>query len=148
MNEIDISGRREGLNIRLANDDYDKFIEIKRRYEKRFDTVINEEDMVRTMMIFCDKMLKCLENEMGNVTIISNREDVTILKYIDYLEQLIFFNQRAGRELWADKPREIQDKDIKNANDKLNEILGYFYGYLEGYGYVYEEDNNGKDKDI
>ncbi len=27
-----------------------------------------------------------------------------------------FYGQRAGRELWADKPREIQDKDIENFN--------------------------------
>jgi hypothetical protein len=25
-----------------------------------------------------------------------------------------FYGQRAGRELWADKPKEIQDKDIEN----------------------------------
>ena len=35
---------------------------------------------------------------------------------IDKLKQLRFFNQRAGRELWGDKPREIQDKDIENAD--------------------------------
>lgn len=27
-----------------------------------------------------------------------------------------FYGQRAGRELWADKPREIQDKDVENFN--------------------------------
>lgn len=27
-----------------------------------------------------------------------------------------FYGQRAGRELWADKPKEIQDKDIENFN--------------------------------
>lgn len=39
---------------------------------------------------------------------------------IDKLKQLRFFNQRAGRELWSDKSHEIQDKDIKNADEILD----------------------------
>ena len=34
---------------------------------------------------------------------------------IDGLERLLFFNQRAGRELWHDKPKEVQDADIESA---------------------------------
>lgn len=26
----------------------------------------------------------------------------------------LFYGQRAGRELWAEKPKEVQDKDIEN----------------------------------
>ena len=37
-------------------------------------------------------------------------------KVIDGLERLQFFNQRAGRELWADKPHDVQEKDIANAD--------------------------------
>ena len=37
-------------------------------------------------------------------------------KVIDGLERLKFFNQRAGRELWADKPHDVQEKDIANAD--------------------------------
>ena len=37
-------------------------------------------------------------------------------KVIDRLEMLRFFNQRAGRELWADKPHDIQEADIANAD--------------------------------
>ena len=36
---------------------------------------------------------------------------------LDILDKWEFFQgQRAGRELWADKPREVQDKDIANFN--------------------------------
>ena len=38
---------------------------------------------------------------------------------IDGLEMLEFFNQRAGRELWMDKPKDIQEKDIKRAQEIL-----------------------------
>lgn len=37
-------------------------------------------------------------------------------KVIDGLEMLRFFNQRAGRELWTDKPHGIQETDIANAD--------------------------------
>lgn len=33
---------------------------------------------------------------------------------LDILDKFDFFNQRAGRELWLDKPKNIQDEDIKN----------------------------------
>ena len=44
-------------------------------------------------------------------------------KVIDYLEQIRFFNQRAGRELWNDKPTDIQNKDIENTDKKLGEAI-------------------------
>ena len=37
-------------------------------------------------------------------------------KVIKWLEMLRFFNQRAGRELWTDKPHDVQEKDIANAD--------------------------------
>lgn len=38
---------------------------------------------------------------------------MTIERAIDILDKWEFFyGQRAGRELWADKPKEVQDKDI------------------------------------
>ena len=40
--------------------------------------------------------------------------DNKIKKANDILDKFEFFNQRAGRELWSDKPKDIQDKDIEN----------------------------------
>ena len=40
-----------------------------------------------------------------------------IEKAIEILDKLSFFGgQRAGRELWNDKPREVQDEDIASFN--------------------------------
>lgn len=40
---------------------------------------------------------------------------MTIDRAIDILDKWEFFyGQRAGRELWADKPTEVQDEDIAN----------------------------------
>ena len=49
-----------------------------------------------------------------------NREEI-----IDGLEMLKFFNQRAGRELWNEKKKEVQDQDIEKADEILSNAIGY-----------------------
>ena len=41
-------------------------------------------------------------------------------KIIDGIEMIEFFNQRAGRELWMDKPKDIQEVDIQKEQEILN----------------------------
>ena len=48
---------------------------------------------------------------------------MTITEIIDKLHMLQFFNQRAGRELWQSKPKEVQDKDVENADKYLREAI-------------------------
>jgi hypothetical protein len=36
-----------------------------------------------------------------------------------------FYGQRAGRELWFDKPRAVQDTDIKNFKDDCIRLIEY-----------------------
>ena len=46
-----------------------------------------------------------------------------ISKCLEILDKFQFFQgQRAGRELWNDKPAEIQDEDIKNFNKDIEFI--------------------------
>ena len=43
-----------------------------------------------------------------------------ILTSLDILNKLQFFQgQRAGRELWNNKPEDVQNKDIENFNKDL-----------------------------
>lgn len=44
-------------------------------------------------------------------------------KLIDGLAMLRFFNQRAGRELWQNKPKEVQDYDISTADEILSKAI-------------------------
>ena len=37
-----------------------------------------------------------------------------------------FFGQRAGRELWGDKPKEVQDQDIADFNRDMNTVCSAF----------------------
>lgn len=53
----------------------------------------------------------------------------------DRIEQAQFFNQRAGRELWNDKPKDVQERDIESS-DKL---YGALIKLIDDY---YKEDNN------
>lgn len=36
-----------------------------------------------------------------------------------------FYGQRAGRELWADKPIDVQNKDIENFNRDIEFLREY-----------------------
>lgn len=47
-------------------------------------------------------------------------------KVFDILNKFEFFQgQRAGRELWNDKPKEVQDKDIADFIKDINYIRSY-----------------------
>ena len=46
-----------------------------------------------------------------------------IEEVFDILNKMEFFGgQRAGRELWFDKPKEVQDQDIDNFVNKFKSI--------------------------
>lgn len=53
----------------------------------------------------------------------------------DRIEQAQFFNQRAGRELWNDKPKDVQERDIESADKLYDALLKLIDDY-------YKEDNN------
>ena len=47
-------------------------------------------------------------------------------KVFDILDKMeLFQGQRAGRELWNDKPKEVQDKDIADFIKDINYIRSY-----------------------
>lgn len=49
-----------------------------------------------------------------------------IEKAIEILDKLSFFGgQRAGRELWNDKPRDVQDEDIANFNRDIEYLRDF-----------------------
>lgn len=53
----------------------------------------------------------------------ANNELIPCIKINDILNKWsFFFGQRAGRELWSEKPKEIQDKDISEFNRDMKII--------------------------
>lgn len=52
-------------------------------------------------------------------------------KAIEILDKLSFFGgQRAGRELWNDKPRDVQDEDIANFNRDIEWLKDFIRKHM------------------
>lgn len=52
-------------------------------------------------------------------------------KAMEILDKLSFFGgQRAGRELWNDKPREVQDEDIASFNRDIKWLRDFIRNYM------------------
>lgn len=51
-----------------------------------------------------------------------------------------FYGQRAGRELWADKPRDVQDQDIADFNRDMETITNWVHEAARLMGYEVVED--------
>ena len=47
------------------------------------------------------------------------------LQALEIIDKRDFFNDRAGRELWNEKPKEIQDEDIRNAHEEYEQLKEY-----------------------
>ncbi|MBC5726662.1 hypothetical protein H8S45_14505 [Agathobaculum sp. NSJ-28] len=52
-----------------------------------------------------------------------------------------FYGQRAGRELWADKPKEVQDQDIANFNRDIETVKNWVNEAARLMGYEVVEDD-------
>lgn len=66
-------------------------------------------------------------------------------KAIEILDKLAFFGgQRAGRELWSEKPKNIQDEDIVNFNQDI-EYLKYIIRKHMNDGWISVEEKPKKD---
>ena len=50
-----------------------------------------------------------------------------VLDILDKLE--FFYGQRSGRELWNDKPIDVQNEDIENFNRDIQKIRDYISAY-------------------
>lgn len=72
--------------------------------------------------------------------------DTDVLIALEVLDKLSFFGgQRAGRELWNDKPREVQDEDIANFNRDVEYLRDIIRKHMNGGWIPVEErlpDNN------
>lgn len=44
---------------------------------------------------------------------------------LELLDKMLFFNQRAGRELWMRKPKDVQDEDIENKKHDIELLKQY-----------------------
>lgn len=82
---------------------------------------------------------KCLSCEKApEITRYSRDTDILIAEEV--LDKLQFFGgQRAGRELWNDKPREVQDEDIASFNRDIEWLREFIRNHIND-GWIPVED--------
>lgn len=87
---------------------------------------------------------KCLSCEKAP-EITRYSRDTGILIAEEVLDKLQFFGgQRAGRELWNDKPREVQDEDIATFNRDIEYLRGVIRNHMND-GWIPVEEKPKKD---
>lgn len=65
-----------------------------------------------------------------------------LTKAMEILDKLSFFGgQRAGRELWNDKPREVQDEDIASFNRDIEFVRDFIRKHMND-GWIPVDKNN------
>ena len=73
-------------------------------------------------------------------------KEIEIEKTIEILDKLSFFGgQRAGRELWSDKPREVQDEDIAKFNRDIEYLRGVIRKHMDD-GWIPVEERMPEDE--
>ena len=65
------------------------------------------------------EVIKQLQKQKQIITL-AQSEALEILDKIEF-----FQGQRAGRELWIDKPKDIQEQDLRNFNNDIQKIREY-----------------------
>ena len=71
-----------------------------------------------------------------------------LVKAIEILNKLSFFGgQRAGRELWNEKPRKIQDEDIASFNRGIEYLKGIIRKHMND-GWIPVDKNNIPDHEV
>lgn len=76
-----------------------------------------------------DDNITCILEEVPTVEAVPMVHlDVEKSEILDTLDKMQFFlGQRAGRELWNDKPEDIQEKDLENFNRDIEKIKEYLF---------------------
>ena len=68
-----------------------------------------------------------------------------LTKAMEILDKFSFFGgQRAGRELWSDKPREVQDEDIANFNRDIEYLRDFIRKHMND-GWIPAEEKPAED---
>ena len=72
---------------------------------------------IKDMTEMSKKIIRKYLSRENDSEITRSPRDTDVLIALEVLDKLFFFGgQRAGRELWNDKPREVQDEDIASFN--------------------------------
>ena len=81
---------------------------------------------IKDMAEMSKKIIRKYSSHENDSEITRSPRDTDVLIALEVLDKLSFFGgQRAGRELWNDKPREVQDEDIANFNRDVEQLRDF-----------------------
>ena len=102
--------------------------EIRRRGSIRFANFVESVITVGEV----EKIIRAHISLKNDPEIARLSRDTDILIAEEVLDKLEFFGgQRAGRELWSDKPREVQDEDIAKFNRDIEYLRGVIRKHMD-----------------
>ena len=91
---------------------------VREKIQNKYRVVKTDEDLEWNRAIdLCTNIINAHLSCENAAEIERSSRDTDFRRTIEVLDKLSFFGgQRAGRELWNDKPRDVQDEDIANFN--------------------------------
>ena len=91
---------------------------IREKIQSKYRVVKTDEDLEWNRAIdLCTNIINAHLSRENASEIARSSRDTDVLIALEVLDKLSFFGgQRAGRELWNDKPRKVQDEDIARFN--------------------------------
>ena len=86
---------------------------------------------IKDMTEMSKKIIRKYLSRENDSEIARSPRDTDVLIALEVLDKLSFFGgQRAGRELWNDKPREVQDEDIASFNRDIEWLREFIRNHM------------------
>ena len=86
---------------------------------------------IKDMAEMSKKIIRKYLSRENDSEITRSPRDTDVLIALEVLDKLSFFGgQRAGRELWNDKPREVQDEDIASFNRDIEWLREFIRNHM------------------
>lgn len=122
---------------------------VREKIQNHYRVVKTDEDLEWNRAIdLCTNIINAHLSHENDPEIARSSRDTDFRRAIEVLDKLSFFGgQRAGRELWNDKPRGVQDEDIANFNRDIEYLRDIIRKYIND-GWIPVDKNNVPDHEI
>ena len=105
---------------------------VREKIQNKYRVVKTDEDLEWNRAIdLCTNIINAHLSCENDPETARSLRDTDVLIALEVLDKLSFFGgQRAGRELWNDKPREVQDEDIANFNRDIEYLRDFIRKHI------------------
>ena len=123
---------------------------VREKIQNHYRVAKTDEDLEWNRAIdLCANIINAHLSRENVEKIARQSRDTDLRRAIEILDKLSFFGgQRAGRELWNDKPREAQDEDIASFNRDIKWLRDFIRNYMNDGWIPVEERLPEVDEDV